>query len=71
VLQSYGSTPESVRIAVRQGRAAVFSLFGLTVGGRTVQMPSHTPPPPMQRDDDVQPPIWWQSDEWRIRTTPA
>jgi hypothetical protein len=67
-LQSYGATPESVRVAVRKGRAAVLSLAGVTVGGRTVQMPSHSPPPPMSRDDDADPPIFWQSDEWRIRT---
>jgi hypothetical protein len=69
VLQSYGSTPESVRIAVRKGRAAVFSLFGQAVGSRTVLMPEHLSPMPMQRDDDADPPIFWQSDEWRIRTT--
>lgn len=69
VLQSYGASPESVRIAVRQGRAAVLSLNGVVVGGRTVLMPSHSDPPPMQRDDDADPPIWWLSDEWRIRTS--
>ena len=67
--QCYGSSPESVRIAVRKVRAAVFSLFGTTVGGRTVLMPESLASPPMQRDDDVQPPLWWQADEWRFRTT--
>ena len=67
-LQSYGNSPESVRVAVRKGRAAVLALYGQAVAGRTVQLPSQSPPPPMQRDDDVQPPLFWQSDEWRIRT---
>jgi len=69
VLQSYGATPESVRLAVRKGRTAVLGLTGAVVGGRTVLMPSHSEPPPMQRDDNVDPPIWWLSDEWRIRTS--
>ena len=63
----YGSTPESVRIAVGKVRAGVMSLFGDVVAGRTVQMPEHLAGPPMQRDDDVAPPLWWQTDEWRFR----
>ncbi len=66
----YGSSPDAVRFAVRKVRAAVLSLFGDAVGGRTVLMPEHLPPPPMDRDDDLQPPLWWQADEWRLRTTP-
>lgn len=71
VLQSYGLAPDPVRVAVRKSRAAMFSLAGSTVGGRRVGLPVHVPPPPLQRDDDADPPIWWQSDEWRIPTTPA
>jgi hypothetical protein len=71
VLQSYGLGPDSVRVAVRKARAAMFGLGNTTVGGRRVGLPMHVTPPPMQRDDDADPPIWWQSDEWRIPTTPA
>jgi hypothetical protein len=69
--QCYGNSPESVRLAVRKVRAAVFGLFGATVAGRTVQMPEHLPGPPMDRDDDVDPPLWWQTDGWRFRAPPA
>lgn len=67
VLQSYGLSPDSVRVAVRKARAAVLGLAGDAVAGRVVQMPTHQASPPMQRDDDVDPPLWWQADEWRIR----
>lgn len=69
VFQSYGSSVDAVRIAVHKVRVAALSLFGATVAGRTVQMPEHIPPPPMARDDAVQPPLWWQADEWRFRAT--
>lgn len=70
-LQCYGLTPEAVRVALRKGRAAVATLPGLPVDGRVLMMPSHTPGPPMDRDDDADPPLWWQSDEWRLPTSPA
>lgn len=69
VLQSYGFSPDSVRFAVRKGRAAIASLAGATVGGRVVLLPSHEPAPPMGRDDDADPPLWWASDQWRFRTS--
>lgn len=71
VLQSYGLSPDSVRFAVRKGRAAIASLAGVTAGSRVILPPSNEPGPPMERDDDVNPPLWWQSDEWRLRTSPA
>ena len=71
VLQSYGLSPDSVRVALRKGRVAMASLVGDTVGAWVLLPPEHTPGPPMQRDDDADPPIWWQSDEWRLRTSPA
>jgi hypothetical protein len=71
VLQCYGLAPDSVRVAVRKSRAAMFSLAGTTVGGRLIGLPMHVTPPPMQRDDDADPPIWWQPDEWHLATTPA
>jgi hypothetical protein len=71
VLQSYGSSPDSVRFAVRKGRMAIASLAGTAAGDRVILPPSHEPPPPMERDDDASPPLWWQSDEWRLRTSPA
>jgi hypothetical protein len=70
-LQCYGSSVDSVRFAVTRARAAVASLSGAAVGGRVLLVPSHEPSPPMDRDDDADPPIWWQSDEWRFRTSPA
>lgn len=71
VLQCYGFNPDAVRFAVRKGRAAVAGLAGAVAGDRVLMVPEQTPPPPMTRDDDADPPIWWQSDEWRLRTSPA
>jgi len=71
VLQCYGLSVDAVRFAVRKGRSAVLSLSHATVGGRVLMVPEHSPGPPMSRDDDADPPIWWQSDEWRLRTSPA
>ncbi len=67
--ECYGGNPDAVRFAVRKGRVAVSSLFGHVIGGRTVLMPVHVASPDMARDDDLQPPLWWQTDEWRIRTS--
>jgi hypothetical protein len=71
VLQSYALAPDSVRVAVRKSRAAMFGLNGATVGGRLIGLATHVTPPPMQRDDKADPQIWWQSDEWHLPTTPA
>lgn len=71
VLQAYGASPDSVRVAIRKGRAAIESLTGDTVGDRVVLPPSHEVSPPMQRDDTGTSPLWWQPDIWRIPTSPA
>ena len=69
VFQCYGYSPDAVRFALHKVRTAVLGLHRAVVGGRTLLMPEHVPPPPMARDDDVSPPLWWQSDEWRFRST--
>lgn len=66
---SVGLTPEAARIAARAVRNAVLGLHLAVIDGRTVQMPENLSSLPMQRDDDVDPPIFDQVDEWRIRTT--
>jgi hypothetical protein len=71
VLQCYGFGPDAVRFALRKGRLAVASLASATVAGRVLMVPSQDPPPPMQRDDGADPPLWWQSDVWRLHTSPA
>lgn len=71
VLQHYGFDPDSVGWAIIRTRAAVLSLRGTTVDGRVLHAPVHEPGPPMARDDDADPPIWWQSDQWRIESTSA
>lgn len=71
VLQSYGFSPDSVRVAVRRSRVALAGLIGDTVGAFVLLPPEHRPGPPMQRDDAADPPLWWQSDEWLLRTSPA
>jgi hypothetical protein len=68
VLQAYGLSPDSVRFAVRKGRSAIASLTGVTAGSRQILPPSHLTGTPMQRDDSVNPPLWWTTDEWRLRT---
>jgi hypothetical protein len=68
VFQCYGTSPDSVRFAVRKVREGVAPLGGVTAGGRTLRVPSHSSTVPMDRDDDVQPPIWWQTDVWTFRT---
>jgi hypothetical protein len=65
--QCAGLTPESARFAVTKLRVAVQSLFLATVGGRTVQMPTHEIALPMSRDNDADPPLFIQIDEWRFR----
>lgn len=71
VLQCYGTSPDSVWVALRKSRAAMFSLARATVGGRLIGLPQHSTPPPLQRDDNPSPPLWWLSDEWRVPTSPA
>lgn len=71
VLQCYGLSMESVRVAVRKARAAVASLNGTSVGDRVVLRPYQDEPPPPQRDDDADPPLWWQSEVWRLPTSLA
>lgn len=68
VFQVYGFDPDSVQWAVPKLRAAIMSLHGTVIAGRTVLMPSHLASPPMSRDDKADPPLWWQVDEWRFRT---
>jgi hypothetical protein len=58
-------------VALRKGRTAVAALAGSTVGGQVLLVPSHGVPPPMQRDDSGTSPLWWQTDEWRLPTSPA
>jgi hypothetical protein len=59
------------RFASRSARSAqaVLSLLGRRSTAGRCMMPEHIPPPPMARDDDVQPPLWYQADQWRFRTT--
>lgn len=69
--QVYGFDPDSVRWAVGKLRAAVLGLHRASVTGRNVLMPEHLAGPPMSRDNAADPPLWWQVDEWRLRTSPA
>lgn len=71
VLQHYGQSPASVRVAVRKARAAVASLNGAAAGDRVVLMPYQDSPPPMQRDDTADPLLWWQTDVWHLPTSLA
>lgn len=65
--QCYGLSPEAALYAVRKLRAAILSLHGTVVGGRTVLMPTHAASSQLDRDDAADPPLWMQYDEWRIR----
>jgi hypothetical protein len=69
VLQCYGFGPDAVRFAARNARTAVSALAGVSAGGRMLMVPEQSPSPPMSRDDKADPAIWWQSEEWRLRTS--
>lgn len=67
--QVYGFDPDSIQWAIPRLRTAVLGLHGAVAGGRKLLMPVHSPGPDMDRDDDVDPPIFWQVDEWRFPTS--
>lgn len=68
-LHGFGLSPEAARFAIRKARDGILGLHRAVVDGRTVQMPEQLVGLPMQRDDDVDPPLFLQIDEWRIKTS--
>jgi len=68
-VMSFGLGPEQAEWVADRARAAL--LAGITVDGRTVLGVEHEPSPPLARDDDVQPPVFYLSETFRFRTTPA
>jgi len=68
-VMSFGLGPEQAEWVADRARATL--LAGISVTGRTVLGVEHEPSPPLSRDDDVQPPVFYLSETFRFRTTPA
>jgi len=68
-VMSFGLGPEQAEWVADRARTTL--LAGITVDGRTVLGVEHEPSPPLSRDDDVQPPVFFLSETYRFRTTPA
>jgi hypothetical protein len=71
VLHTYGFTPDSVRVGRRQMLSAVFGLTGQSFGGWQLHAPVHSMTLATERDDRVNPPLYWQSDDFTLRLTPS
>jgi hypothetical protein len=71
MIHSYGLSPDSVRIGRRKTLSALFSLAGTSQGGWLVHTPVHQVAMAIDRDDRTIPTLYWQSDEFSIRLTPA
>lgn len=71
IFHTFGLSPDAVRVGRRQTLQAVFGLSGSTHGGWTVHLPVHSSALTIERDDRVNPALYWQTDEFTIRMTPA
>jgi hypothetical protein len=68
-VMSFGLGPEQAEWVADRARAAL--LVSLAIEGRTWIGVQHEPSPPLARDDDVSPPVFYLSETFRIRTSPA
>jgi hypothetical protein len=71
LLQTYGYTPDSVRVGRKKAIDAVYGLAGTTQGTWRVRVPVHTASLPIEREDKLSPPLYWQTDDFTISLTPA
>jgi hypothetical protein len=69
IIHHFGLTPESAAVAVAKLTAAIYALYRLTVGGRTVHYPEQLSALPLSRDDTATPPLFDLAVEWRLRTS--
>jgi hypothetical protein len=65
-----GNGPEQAQWVADKARAALLTT-PVTVAGRSTLYVSHTTSQPVQRDDDVQPPLFYEVDQYTLSTTPA
>lgn len=71
VFQTYAWSPDAVRIGRRKAIEAFFGLAGTTVGGWYVHLPVHNASMAIEREDKLSPPLFWQSDDFGVRLSPA
>lgn len=71
VLHTYGWSPDSVRVGRRKTLGALFGLARTTAGTWLVHTPVHNAALSIAREDRMNPPLYWQTDDFTIRLTPA
>lgn len=71
VFHSYALSPDAVRVGRAKTITAVFGLAGSIYGGWRVHLPVHTAALPIEREDKLSPPLYWQTDDFMFRLTPA
>lgn len=71
VFFTYAQLPDAVRVGRSKTIAAVFSLAGQSLGGWKIHTPVHTAALPIEREDKVTPTLYWQTDDFVFRLTPA
>lgn len=71
VFFTYAETPGSARVGRSKLIAAIESLAGQTFGGWVCHLPVHVETLPMEREDKVNPPLYWSTDDFMFRMTPA
>lgn len=71
LFHTYAQLPDAVRVGRSKTIAAVMSLAGTTQGGWLVHTPVHTTALPIEREDKLSPVLYWQTDDFMFRLTPA
>lgn len=71
VFHTYALSPDGVRIGRKRLISALYGLARSSQGGWLVHVPVHQAALAIDRDDRTIPTLYWQSDEFTIRLTPA
>lgn len=71
VLHSYAWSPQGVRAGRRKVLEALYSVVGSVLGGWKVNVPVHLEALPIEREDQLNPPLYWQTDNFSVRLSPA
>lgn len=71
VFHTYAWSPDGARAGRRKVIDALFSVVGSVVGGWIVNVPVHQEALPIEREDQVNPPLYWQTDSFTVRLSPA
>lgn len=71
VLHTYAWSPDGVRAGRRKVIDALYSVVGSALGGWIVNVPVHQEALPIEREDQPNPPLYWQTDAFTVRLSPA